>query len=448
MEHAPADLSLSAPLDMAFLPVAVAFAEQAALSLGLGAPEAMKLTLASEEVFSYLCRVSQPGQHVLLKAQGRLYCVRLAFVFHTRALDLRLLNLAASHSLEDQADLDDLGLLLASRSVERFALQDQDEQGLSLELIKEKAYPAASGSGPPLPPELGQFAPRPAQPGDLLLLAQLLAAHAAGQPCPRDFTIPGKLMDMVASGEYGVLVAGDRQGNLGGAILWRNPGEASFWSLSGGSTVICYGPYVFGQPAGSALPSALVEACLGRLAKSEALGLICTHPTTSLPQEYFEKLGRLEGRDPEGRSQERTVYYRGLKEDPGAALWAAPQVTPFLEEEYRRLAFARRLRPASHQGQRRPRHSVLACRFNRSLGQVIVHPVWDGLDFAANLERHLRVFKGEGLANVFCATDLAQAWQAACAPALLELGLAPRLVLPHAGQGDLLLWQYAGEMAP
>ncbi|MBI5521663.1 MAG: hypothetical protein HY910_03460 [Desulfarculus sp.] len=445
MEHAPADLSLSAPLDMAFLPVATGFAEQAALGLGLGRAEAMKLTLASEEVFSYLCRVSPPGQGVLLKAQGRLYCVHLSFVFQTRHLDLRLLNLTASPSLEDQADLDELGLLLASRSVERFSVQDQDEQGLRLLLIKDKAYPADEEPPPPPPPFAGPLAVGPAQDGDLLLLARMLRGQA--EPCPHDFTIPGKLMDMGASGEYGVLVARDRQGNLGGAMLWRYLAETSFWTTSGGSTVTCFGPYLFGQPAGSTLAADLVEACLGRLAKSDALGLLCTMPTSSLPREYFEKLGTLNFRDGQGQDRELAMYYRELREDPGASLWASPEVIPFLEEQYRRLAFARRLRPASHQGERRPEHSVLASRFNRSQGQAVMHPVWDGQDLAANLERHLRAFLGEGLANIFCEMDLAHAWQAACAPSLLDLGFTPRLVLPHAGQGDLLLWQYAGEPA-
>jgi len=43
------------------------------------------------------------------------------------------------------------------------------------------------------------------------------------------------------------------------------------------------------------LAADLVEACLGRLAKSDALGLLCTMPTSSLPREYFEKLGTLKG---------------------------------------------------------------------------------------------------------------------------------------------------------
>lgn len=445
MKNAPADLWLNAPLDPDFLPVATGFAEQAAMSLGLGRAEALRLTLAAEEVFSYLCQVSRPGDTVRLEAQGLTYCVRLTFGFQTRRLDLRLLNLTVSPSPDSQDDLDGLGLLLASRSVERFAIQDQGEQGLMLVLIKEKAYPSPIQTPAPAVPALKQFQVRTARQEDLLILAQQLGHLDAAEPCPRDFTIPGKLMDMVACGEYGALAALDRQGNLGGAILWRQLGQSAFWNLQGASTLLCYGPYVFGQPVDSALPAALVEGCLGQLARGDALGLISTHPTSWLPLEYFEKLGSLQRCDPQGRRLEQAVYYRGLKEDPGSVAWTSPEVEPFLAEQYRRLAFARHLRQASHQGQSRPEHSVLGSRFNRSQGQAILHPMWDGMDFEANLERHLRAFLGDGLGNIFCEMDLAVAWQAACAPALKAQGFVPRVVMPHAGKGDLLLWQYAGD---
>ena len=42
--------------DMAFLPLATSFVEKAALAYGLADPEAMALTLATEEIFAYLSR--------------------------------------------------------------------------------------------------------------------------------------------------------------------------------------------------------------------------------------------------------------------------------------------------------------------------------------------------------------------------------------------------------
>jgi hypothetical protein len=40
--------------------------------------------------------------------------------------------------------------------------------------------------------------------------------------------------------------------------------------------------------------------------------------------------------------------------------------------------------------------------------------------------------------------DLGQAWQADFAPALLQNGFLARLVLPYAGEGDLVLFQFEG----
>ncbi len=53
----------------------------------------------------------------------------------------------------------------------------------------------------------------------------------------------------------------------------------------------------------------------------------------------------------------------------------------------------------------------------------------------------------EGLHNVFFVLDLSQAWQAAFAGALLPNGFEPCLILPYAGEGDLLVFQFEGATA-
>ena len=45
-----------------FLPVVMAFVEQSSLALGLEKPEALKMTLASEELFLHLCRGVIPNR--------------------------------------------------------------------------------------------------------------------------------------------------------------------------------------------------------------------------------------------------------------------------------------------------------------------------------------------------------------------------------------------------
>ena len=53
-----AEVTLSLQADLIFLPVATSFVEKAAAAFGLAEPEALSLTLATEEIFVYLCSVA------------------------------------------------------------------------------------------------------------------------------------------------------------------------------------------------------------------------------------------------------------------------------------------------------------------------------------------------------------------------------------------------------
>jgi len=64
-----------------------------------------------------------------------------------------------------------------------------------------------------------------------------------------------------------------------------------------------------------------------------------------------------------------------------------------------------------------------------------------------NVSRHVQLLLHEGLRNLFFMVDLSQAWQAAFIGALLPNGFRPCLILPHAGEGDLLLFQFEGPAA-
>ena len=73
-----------------------------------------------------------------------------------------------------------------------------------------------------------------------------------------------------------------------------------------------------------------------------------------------------------------------------------------------------------------------------------LHPVWPGADMETNVAQHLKLLTQEGLRNIFFRVDLGQAWQADFAPALLQNGFLARLVLPYAGEGDLVVFQFEG----
>ncbi|MEW5725974.1 MAG: hypothetical protein AB1896_22895, partial [Thermodesulfobacteriota bacterium] len=85
--------------------------------------------------------------------------------------------------------------------------------------------------------------------------------------------------------------------------------------------------------------------------------------------------------------------------------------------------------------------SVLSTELDRPQGLATLRPLVFGRDAADNLAAHLDLFHQEGLAGVFFEMDLDRAWQAGFTPALLGLGFTPRLVIPYAGRGDLVVFQ-------
>lgn len=184
-----------------------------------------------------------------------------------------------------------MGLLIASRLVERFYIAEELQQGLGLVLIKEKAYPAPAGLQVPEIKPLNNFHIKTPGPDSLKLLARLVAAHYPVHLYPQALRLPGKVVDMVAGGEYGAQVAADEQGQIGGGIIWRR---------AGARTVESFGPYLFNQPVDLGLPEELTNACIGEIAKTGAIGLISRYSTSELPKGYFESLGTIDFIQPEG----------------------------------------------------------------------------------------------------------------------------------------------------
>lgn len=433
MSAATTPVNIAVPLDMDYLGLVTHFTEEGGKALGLGEMEAMRLTLAAEEVFTYLARLAEPGTSFRLDLHSLGYAVRAEFRCPWREMDLRYFNLTADFNPADESSLDQLGLVLAARAVDRFFPQEYEPGQFSLNLVKEKDYPSAAPIPAPPAAPLTSWRLAEAGPEQLKELAHLLGAAYAPHEHPTAFVVPGKLVDMVAGGEYHAVAALGPREQLGGVLLWRT---------GVGSTVRCYGPYLFGQPEGSPMAAELVDACLARIGKSEALGLLCRYPTRHMPEGYFEYLGDLSYLRPGGVSEPWPHYHRQLHEDPGLRVWCHPQLEPFLHEAYDRLFLPRDIHLASYEGEARPLHSVLGAHLDRAQGHVTLHPVWDGQDAAENLGRHLQLMRREGLANVFVALDLGLAWQALLTPALLELGFAPRLVLPYAGRADEVVFEH------
>ncbi len=424
---------LSVPLDNAFVSVATSVVENAAAALGLGRSEALSLTLSAEEIFTYLCRVGGADQTVTICCTGGVYYVQTDFEFSVKDFDMRAFNITAKARFDDEAGLQEMGLLIASRSVDRFQILEKKGQGMRLSLIKEKVYPPGGEESADTRASISRWTLKRPHAEELKLFSLLVKAHHSGEILPEFFEYPGKVIDMVASGAYQASVALSPEEALAGGILWHWMGER---------TVECFGPYVFNVTDAPSLSEALIEACLSTIAKTPAVGLIVRFASRHLPRAHFEPLGTLSLTTKAGRKIRMTAYFRQLLEDPGLSVWVHPVLKDFLEKEYARLVLPRNIRGVTDKGETRHRHSVLSSAFVRSQSQVTLRPLRYGADSQANLKAHIRLFHEEGIRNVFFSMDLGIPWQVGFIPFLLEAGFSPRVILPHAGRGDMLLFQW------
>jgi anti-sigma regulatory factor (Ser/Thr protein kinase) len=435
MKNQMSQLSLKINLNPNFLRLVTSFVEESAKAFGLSTAEALKLTLACEEIFTYLCHAGRADEAVIVEAANGGYYTQIKFLFKGRDFNPRAFNLTAGVSLDDKASLEEMGLLIASRSVDRFFIAGSPQQELSLVLIKEKSYPEPTDLEFPEIKPIKNVSFRTPDPETLKLFVRLVVAHYSSRLYLPSFCFPGKVADMIASGEYSATVALGNHGQIGGGIMWR-------WL--GNKTVELFGPYLFNQLDDSELANGLVDSCLGRIAKTDAIGLISRYSTPELPKEYFEPLGSVDLIQSDGTAQLWPIYYRQLYEDLGCRVWVHPNLQGFLRTEYDRLSFAREILLTRNEGEGRSPYSVFAVQFERTHHQVTLQAIWDGDDASENLAQHIKVLKAENLPNIFFEIDLAQAWQANLIPALLENNFEPRLILPYGGQADVVVLQHQG----
>ncbi|MDP2849407.1 MAG: ATP-binding protein [Humidesulfovibrio sp.] len=450
--HSPQCLTLELPPDVAYLPTAASAAENAAQVFGLDRNGTLKLSLAVEEFFAYLCRFAGREEPLRLTlSQGGTF-VRVAFRFRAGDVSLRALNFAAQvdlasgpDSLSDQAA--ELGLLVASRTTDRCSMESSGSGVYVLTAEVDRQYPEAAPLCTPqfLIPPISVSRPEdgPLAKGLLQHAALLAAERYPVRACPASFFRPERFADMVTAGQYQALLAQDATGKPAGLLCWR---------ASGPKSVVFSGPYVFDAAPDRVLAKEtarlLAERFLSAVARTEAVCAFSERPTSDVPEGWFESLGSLtlRGEDGEGESPQAALF-RHLREDVGGAVWCHPDLTPFLERQYNLLAFSRDILKAEPtQTHHTTEHSLLATSLDRRRGLAILRPLLDGQDFATNLAAHVSALKEQAQEgpppDILLHLDLSEPWQAALYPAIRGCGFEPRLILPHAGASDLLVCQH------
>jgi hypothetical protein len=422
----------------AYISVVTRFVEAGAAAFGMGEKDALKLVLAAEEIFLYLCAAFYPENVMDIDCFNGLYYTRLTFHFSASELNLRGLNIASTGTGADEGNIEDMGLLIASRSVERLHLTVKKTNRISLAVTKSKTYP-----------EIVEKLPCPEAPNTLTLetadsegvkrFALLVRQCSEVQDLPFFFDYPGRLADMVAGGEYRLITTMNAKREIVGGILFRNRTER---------IVEAFGPYILHAGKRTATAEALLDACLSRIAHTKALGLLNRSGLPPALEDRFEFLGHLVHYAPNRQPAEQPFFFRHLHEDPGCEVWSQGELTVWLERTYDRLFLARNIRTLMNMGETRSGFSLFSTELQHERSDAILRPLLPGADFAANLERHIRFIRKEGFLNLFFELDLGVPWHAEMISVLTANRFQPEILLPFAGQADLVIFQHHDATEP
>lgn len=425
----PVFLKLPARAD--FVPLASSFVGHAARGLGLDREAAEELSLAAEEVVAYLTKIQTVDNDIEIRCFAGSHFIQVDLTLPVADLHLQVFNLTATVSIEDEAFSEDMGLLIASRMTDRFRISKRPGGNLELRLVKENVYPEIGAAPAADPAPVSRYSLAEPDPAQIKWFLRLVNGQYPATLFPRDFRYPGKVVDMASGNDCRVLLAVGPAGEIGGGMLWTTGSDR---------TVEVFGPYIFHPDSDPQMARDLLEHCISSAARTPALVLISRTPTPQLPPGYLEPLGSLHFAGPDGAS-EATACFRQMHEDTGSVVWAHPQLVGFLEEQYRRLVLPRDIQPVRAEGETKDPFSVLGVEMDRTLKRAVLRPVWAGEDRRENLAGHLRLLEKEGVDSVCFEMDLGASWQAEFTPALIALGFAPRIVLPYAGAGDLVVFE-------
>ncbi len=423
----------SFPFSADFLPLATAFTEKAARGFACGERESNGLVLAVEEIFTFYLEQLTGVSGIELRLDDEHYQLRLTLRFRLANPDLRAFNMTYRVDPDNEESLAGLGLMIAARSVTRLRLDFGHDDEVSLQLTREKDY-ALAVPLPALPASKG-IVPRVHDPEreDIGYFAALVAG-AGGTFVPTFLARPGMAVDMLACGALGALLASAGDAVLGG-VLWRRLSE---------STIELFGPYLFHDDPGDALLTQLLDAAVGRISRSGAHTLLRRQGRLAGYARFFDLLGELTlalpGVEATPAGSVWTHYYKQLREESGGTIYAPPPLADFLRAEYERLCLPRQVRESSFQDDGRRQDSLFSVDFEPRRSLATLRPLVAGRDMAENLAAHLALLEREGMRNAIVEIDAGRSADTAFAPALYAAGFLPRLLLPEAGKGDLVIF--------
>ncbi len=444
-------MELKLELDSARMPVAVAFTESAAQSAGFEKRERSLLVLAVEELFLALCKV-MPGSNIELGFRDRCYAAELCFSFFQPPPDLRIFNITSIPDHHSEAGMDDLGLFLASRICDQFSVQQMPQGNWVIRLIKERNYPATpSDQKEPdaaiitdavksdssilsghtvIDQQIGSWnilsTPGP---DSVKQLSDLINRRYSATQFPENFSPPGRLLDKLASNDYGVILAQGEHGVTVGGLIWRSTDRR---------IVECFGPYHNNPLEPELLTDTLCEKLCQQFGRSRYLGIVLYSPQAPTPGAGFEPAGCVE-------TAGTMIWtgYRMLNEEFGAVAYLPSELLSFYHHWISSMALSREICEYRDNGEGADGLTLFGTLLNRSAGMALLTPLMVGRDAAQVIQEHLQLLDNEGYTAICCQLDTGRPFDSLLGSHLLANGFVPRVLVPWGGHGDLLhLYRY------
>lgn len=430
MQELEESVSLTLSADIVWIPLIQSVVELGGPVLGLDMGKTLRLTMATEEIVSHLA-TSAPGTKIKFTLTPGGWNVLATFSFKADPSDLWAMNLATKSDISVSGDIEHLGLLLASRMVDDFTLH-LSQGTVHLSLRQDRSYPTISPEEDAHIEVKGELAIA-VNPEQALIKAACVKAlnlYPTHKVHPT-FKSPGKFVDMVVQGDLEMAIVLDQVGQLAGMICWQGQVKNS---------VSFFGPYIFTKD--ERVASLLTEHLIHCLARTKATGLFSEMATIALPTGDFESLGHLHLHQKENKWLQQDCWYRHLREDMGASVWAHPSMVHFLEEFYDEHVLMRDIRVTDGYGESLPERSVLSAHLQPELSKILLLPMVLGTDADECVQQHITTLVEKGYVNIFFRLDLAYGWQAILGGVLMANGFVPKLVLPYGGKSDVVVFQY------
>lgn len=419
------------PFDMPFLPLAMEFIDKGARGFGYNDRETGGLVLAMEELFSFYVRQAAGGSAVEIELEDQGYRLALSISFRTANPDMRAFNLTWNVNTDSEESLDMLGPMIAARSVSSLRLDFGSDERVALRMTRDRDYPPAGVVALPPPGAAGTLRLCDPSPDDLRHFAAM--AVASGSPFMPPFLLrPGMAADMFDAGHLNAILVTSGDWIMGG-LLWRPMTDAC---------LELYGPYLFSDDPDDRMLTLLLDEAVGRISRTNCRGFLRRQGALAGHERFFDFLGELELSGISGAASHSTYYYRQLKEEGGGVVYCCGALATFLADQYGRLCLPRQVRETVVDHSRLRDASVLTVELEYARSLAIIRPLCAGKDMAANLTAHLDLLTNDGIDNFLVEINTGCGEDTAFAAALEETGFVPRLLIPDAGQGDLVIYDH------